>query len=278
MGIPMIDADNGNEPLELTEDQEVAFADEAPEQVEAEPEEETVIAFADEGEDVEDDTPVVRRLRDQLRQTQRQLRQVTRAPVQSDDPEPVIPARPSLESVDYDQDKFDELSEKREKAILERAAWERRNEDRERDRKRQEEDQVKHIEQQKRSLGVSDYDARAEAVRERLTDAQMAVLLNGADNAVKLIYALGRSDIKLSELASIDNLAKFAARVGQLERDIKVTKKQPPAPQSRVRGATASTAVTSDAKYLEQLEREADRTGDRSKIVAYNRQLRQNAA
>jgi hypothetical protein len=273
-----IDADNGNEPLELTEDQEVAFADEAPEQVEAEPEEETVIAFADEGEDVEDDTPVVRRLRDQLRQTQRQLRQVTRAPVQSDDPEPTIPARPSLESVDYDQDKFDELSEKREKAILERAAWERRNEDRERDRKRQEEDQVKHIEQQKRSLGVSDYDARAEAVRERLTDAQMAVLLNGADNAVKLIYALGRSDIKLSELASIDNLAKFAARVGQVERDIKVTKKQPPAPQSRIRGATASTAVTSDAKYLEQLEREADRTGDRSKIVAYNRQLRQSAA
>lgn len=271
-----IDADGENEPLDLTTEQEIGFADEQSEQTEqqTEPEavEETVITFGDEDAAEEDETPLVKRLRDQLRQAQRANRQRNTA-ADNGDPEPVIPPRKPLEAFDYDQDKFDEAQEAREQAIRDHAAWERRQSEREAARKRAEEEEAKQVEQQVKSLGVSDYMERAAAVRDRLSDQQMAVLINAADNKAKLLYALGRSETKLDELASIDNLAKFAARIGQLEKEIKVTKRQAPAPESRVRGATASTAVTSDEKEIERLEREAERTGDRSKVIAYRRQM-----
>lgn len=278
MGITMLDdADDGTEPLELTEAQEVGFEDEAEA---SEPTEEVVISFGEDGDAEEaDETPLVKKLRDQNRQYARELKRMRTAPASSsDDPEPGIPARPSLEALDYDQDKFDAAIDAREEAIKRYAAWERRNEEREAVRKRQADDEAKQVEQQVKSLGVSDYQDRASAVRDRLTDQQMAVLINAAENKAKLLYALGRSETKLEELASIDNLARFAARCGQLEKEIRVAKKQAPAPESRVRGATASTAVSDDSKELAKLEAEADRTGDRSKIVAYRRQLRQRDA
>lgn len=274
------DASDDTQPLDLTEDQEVGFEDEAPEQHEEpqpEPVEETVITFSDEADAPEDETPLVKKLREQLRQAQRANRQRTIAET-NDDPEPTVPPLRSLESFDWDQDKFDEYVANRDKAVEERAEWKVRQAEREAARKRQADEEAKQVEQQVRSLGVSDYAERASAVRDALSDQQMAVLINAAENKAKLLYALGRSEAKLQELASIDNLARFAARIGQLEKEIKVTKRQAPAPETRVRGATASTAVTSSEKELERLEREAEKTGDRSKIIAYRRALRQQDA
>ncbi|MDE2441648.1 MAG: hypothetical protein KGP14_11540 [Betaproteobacteria bacterium] len=281
-----IEAENDREPLDLTEEQEVGFADEEPEQHEEQPTEqaeeddgEVVITFGDEdAEEEADATPLVKKLRDQVRTLQRQVRQKVPA-AEANDPEPVIPARPSLEAVDYDQDRFDRLYEEREKAIVEHAAWQRRNEEREAARKRQAEEQTKQVEQQVRALGVTDYEDRASAVRDRLSDQQIAVLINATDNPAKLLYALGRSETKLEELASIDNLAKFAARVGILEREIKVSKKRPPAPESKVRGATGTFASSAVEAKIDKLERDfaAGKITDRTEIMNLKRQLR-NAA
>jgi len=238
---------------------------------------ETVIGFADdEGEDQEE-TPLIKRLREQYRELSRKLHSKAKT-VETDDPEPQVLSRKRLEDFDYDSDRFDEYDEQREASLQAHADWRAREGARKESRDRARNEQSRQIEQQRRALGVSDYDDRAAIVQDRLNDAQIAVIINGADNPAQVIYALGRSQARLDMLAGEDNLAKFAVMLGKLEKDIKVTKRKPPAPESRVRGATASTAVTSTDKELERLDNEAVRTGDRSKIAAYRRELRKRAA
>jgi len=269
-----------NEPLDLT--------DEMIEDVDAEPveggvdgeedqqEEETVISFADEGDEEAENIPLVKRLRNELRERDRKIKQMRRGPAPSNDadPEPQVPDRPrSVADFDYDEDRFNEALDDHLAKKDEHAAWKARDEKRKSQRSEQEAEQGRQIEQQRKALGVGDYEVKAGLVRDRLSDAQMAILINGADNPAQMIYALGRSESRLDMLSGEENLAKFAVMLGKMEKDIKVTKRNAPAPESRVRGASASIAVGSD-KQLERLEKDAERTGDRSKLIAYKAQKR----
>jgi hypothetical protein len=98
------------------------------------------------------------------------------------------------------------------------------------------EEQARQLEQQRKTLGVGDYEERSATVKDRLTDAQLGILINGAQNPARLIYALGRSPAKLDQLAGEDNLARFAVMLGSLEKDIKVIKRNAPAADTAVRG------------------------------------------
>lgn len=266
--------DDGGEPeaLDLGEFPETEVVD-------AEPVEETVIAFADEGEEIDpaQDTPLVKKLREQLREAQKKAHRASPS-ADASDPEPVIPAEPNADSLGWDIDKLEAANKEYLKACREHAAWEVREAERKAAHERIQNEQAKRIEQQRNGLGVSDYEARAALVKERLTEQQLAVLIEGADNPARIIYALGRSETRLDELAGMASLAKFAARLGQMEKEIRVTKRSPPAPESRVSGGNASVAIGGTDKELERLEREADRTGDRTKIIQYKRQLKQRAA
>ena len=272
----MIDGEGGEpEALDLGEFPEVEVQEE-----DAEPVEETVIAFADEGEEADEtqETPLVKRLREQLRDAQKRAHKAS-APAADNDPEPTIPARPrSVSDFEYDEDRFAAAFDEYEAAKDKHAAWARREEDRKAARQRIAEEQTKKIQQQRNGLGVADYDARAALVQDRLSEQQLAVLIEGADNPAKIIYALGRSEARLEELAEIGSLAKFAARLGQMEKEIKVTKRTPPAPETRVSGGNASVAIGGTDKELERLEREADKTGDRTKVYQYKRELKRKQA
>lgn len=254
----------------LLEETEVGFEEDENQQDENAVE----IGFAD--DEQEEETPLVRKLRDQLREAHRQNRR--RPAVVDDDPEPAVPARPrSVTDFDYDEDRFNAAIDEHLEAKEAHLAWKARQDDRERSRKTAQEEQTKRVEQQRNALGVSDYDQRAATVRETLSDAQMAILIGGADNPAQLIYALGRSQTRLALLAGEENLAKFAVMLGKTEKEVKVTKRQAPPPETQVRGATASLSTGPD-KHLERLEREADKTGDRSKVIAYRREQRAKAA
>lgn len=251
----------------VNEDQEIGQEDDQ--------EEESLIGFAGEEDDDAEETPVIKRLREQNRELAKKLRQRA-APQNDDDPEPVVPKKPTLEDCDYDPDRFEAAVDSYDKAKDDHRDWQRREEGRKADQNRQQDERTRKIEQQKAALGVRDFDARVNEVRDRLTDAQLAILIEGADNPAQLLYALGRSPTRLEMLASEDNMAKYAVMIGRMEKDIKVSKKAPPPPESgRVRGATAS--VSMGDKELERLEKEAERTRDRSKIIAYNRSKRQAA-
>jgi hypothetical protein len=73
------------------------------------------------------------------------------------------------------------------------AEWKARAKERETAGTRAAEEQARQLEQQRKTLGVGDYEERSATVKDRLTDAQLGILINGAQNPARLIYALGRS-------------------------------------------------------------------------------------
>lgn len=270
-----IDSESDDELVLDTEAEDISFADE----VQNEDGEDVLIAFSD--DEQEEETPLVKKLRDQLRERDRKLAQFRRSPaINDDDPEPELMARPrSIVDYEYDEDRFNAALDEYEASKDNHAAWKQRQESREASRKSAQDEQAKRVEQQKNALGIKDYDSRADSVREILTDAQLAILINGADNPAQMIAALGApgAQTRLALLAGEDNLARFAVMVGKMEKEIKVTKRTAPAPESMVRGATAQLSSGPD-KHLERLEREAEKTGDRRKVQAYKRQMKQRAA
>jgi hypothetical protein len=262
--------------LELENEAVVAFEGDDDPDGQNEDEPEVVIAFSD--DEQEEETPLVKKLRDQLREAQRQSRRVRNAPADDADPEPVVSERPrSVADFDYDEDRFNAALDDHIAAKEQHGEWKLRQSARDNARQATQDEQAKRVEQQRNALGVSDYDARSATVKDTLSDAQLAILINGADNPAQLIYALGRSQTRLGLLAGEDNLAKFAVMLGKMEKEIKVTKRSAPNPESQVRGATASLTQTED-KHLAKLEREADKSGDRSKVIAYRREQREKKA
>lgn len=125
----------------------------------------------------------------------------------------------------------------------------------------------------KAALKVDDYDDAEATAKEALTVNQRGIIVSGANNSALVIYALGKNPAKAKELASITDPVKFAFAVARLEDQLKVTpRKAAPPPEERISG-NAAVAGKVDTK-LASLEAEADRTGDRSKVIAYRREQR----
>lgn len=244
--------------------------------------EQPFVGFADDGdEEADDDTPLVKKLRQQLREKSRELAKRSKpdAAPANNDPEPEVPERPrSVADFDYDEDRFNEAIDAHLAAKDEHTAWKSRQAERQQAQQREAEEQGRTLEQQRKALGVSDYEQQSAKVKDALSEHQLAVLVQAADNPARLIYALGRSDTRLDALSGQANLAKFAALIGTMEKEIKVGKKQPPAPESRVRGATASVSIGSSDKKLAALEAKAAKTGDRSELIKYKAAQKQRAA
>jgi len=183
----------------------------------------------------------------------------------------VVGAKPTLAACDYDEDRFDaELTQWHER---------KRTADAEEQRKRDEATNAQKAWQtklddygkQKSTLKVRDFeDAEAQA-QEVLSVTQQGIILSGADAPAMLVYALGKNPKKAKELASISDPVKFAVAIGKLETQLKATpRKAAPLPESAVKGS--GRAVNNQT--LERLEAEAIRTGDRTKVVAYKKQLK----
>lgn len=126
----------------------------------------------------------------------------------------------------------------------------------------------------KTAMKVDDFDAAESVVRSKLTISQQNVLIRLSDDPAKTVLALGRSKKALDDLAAVKDVDRFAKALTLLEAKITVTPKSPPPPESKIRGGTATGGLGSFASQLAAAEKEADRTGDRSKIVAIKRQMK----
>lgn len=128
----------------------------------------------------------------------------------------------------------------------------------------------------KAALKVRDYEDAEAIAQDVLSPVQQGVILNGAENPAMLVYALGKNPKKAKELGSIQDPVKFAFAVAKLETQLKVTpRKTAPVPERVVRGDAPSRGAADP--QLAKLEAEADRTGDRSKLIAYKRQQKAKA-
>jgi hypothetical protein len=128
--------------------------------------------------------------------------------------------------------------------------------------------------EQKTGLGAKDFDTAEEEVTTALSPAQQAILIQGAENKALVVYALGKNPEKLRSLAAITDPVKFAFAAARLEGQTKMERRKAgTSPEGKVRGSAPLSASTD--KTLERLEAEAERTGDRTKVIAHKRKQQQ---
>ncbi len=218
----------------------------------------------------------VRELRRRERELQREVREL-RAKVQTPQVEnqpPAVGAKPKLEDHDYDAEKF-------EVAL---AGWfeRKRQADEHAARQKQSEEQQKQAWQArldaygkaKASLRVRDYEDAESSVTESLNVTQQGIIVSGAENPALVTYAIGKDPAKLKELAAIADPVKFAFAVAKLETQLKVNPRKPAAAPEVIVKSTTRLAGGSHDQVLERLYEEADKTGDRTKVIAYKAKLR----
>jgi hypothetical protein len=270
--------------IDETEDQVAEPESEEAESPEPEEgdEEETIIGFGDEDEpEAEAETPTIKRIRErnrdlnkQLRERDRELEELRRsnAPAKIE-----VGPEPTLESCDWDEDKFksqllewrDKKAEADNQVAAEQQKTQRVLESYNRD--------LTAYNERKATIGVPDYEEAEATVVAALNMEQQAVAVQAAKDPAALVVALSRSPEKLAELAKIDNPWKLAAAIARMESSVKVvTRKKGPNLDRPVRGSASMVAVDTD-KELERLEKEAERTGNRTAVVNYKRQLKAQA-
>jgi hypothetical protein len=216
----------------------------------------------------------VREVRAQNRELKRKLRELETKQQQTQSA-PALGEKPTLESVDYDTDKYE----------AEVAKWyeRKRAHDAEADKRRQQEEtQAKQWQGRvdaytkarlEMAARVPDYDEAEARVQDTLSATQQAVLVQGAANPALVVYALGKHASKAKELSAIADPVKFAFAVATLEAQLKVTqKKSPPPPESTVKGGRV--APSGSSAKLEKLREQAGRTGNYDEYLRYKRSLK----
>lgn len=239
-------------------------------------EDELVISFdgddENEGDNPESAAP------DWVKEVRRKNRELERevADLKSKATAPVIEIgdKPTLASCDYDEERFetelDAFKERKAKAEEGQTRAQREQAEQAAEWKAE----LDRLAAQERDLKVSDYaDARADFAH-ATTDIQQAVIVKASKNSAQLIYALGKNPERLAALAKIKDPIKLAVATSELERGLKMTtRRRAPDPEPVVRGSARLSRPGPD-KELERLEKEADKTNNRTAVVAYKRKLK----
>lgn len=250
---------------------------EGAEQQEAEASDDGFLTF-DEGDDAErpEDSSTMRELRAKLREEQRRRHELEKQIAPKDDD---IGPKPTLESCGYDEGLFEQ----------ELDAWKDKNGAKA--RKAEDARKAQEAQQQEWAGHVQTFDAKVKELKiPDFEDAVAEVLGHfgegiGADtlkHAIvksqdpRMVVALKNSPAALARLVALKNdPIGLAMAIGELKGKARVARRNAPPPENLARGS-APKAAAGD-KELERLEKEADRTGDRSKVIAYRREQRRKA-
>lgn len=233
------------------------------------------VVFGDEAAPAsgESDTGLVKHLREQIRERDKRLAELSKAQPQQQELGP----KPTLETCEYDEERFE--------AELERWHDQKRKADEVQQAQgnvqrqaREEWDRDYQGYQQKRAaLAFADRDEVESIATATLNEVQQAVIVQAAGDPALLLYALGKNPAKLAEISKITNPLKMAVAVAKLEGDLKVNRKRKAPDPERIETGSARVAQKGPDKELERLEKEAERTGDRTKVIAYKAKLKARA-
>ena len=252
--------------VDVVEVEEAAPAAEEPEEIVS-----VTIGEAPPQAETEEPAPAwVKEVRQKNREQARRIRELEDA-AKAREPAPkvqTLPPKPTLQDHDYDEAKFETSL----------AGWfdaKRKVDDDSAKAKTQADNLVKIAQERQASykqnlsaLKVDDADEAEDAVVQHLSIQQQDMLLEGTDAPHLVVLALGRNPAKLKELAEIKSPAKFAVALGKLESQVQVTKRKPStSPESSPSSGAARSGLAD--KTLERLEADAEKSGDRSAVVAY---------
>ena len=207
----------------------------------------------------------VKKVREENRELKRQLKQRESQQFEQQ----VLREKPTLDDHDYDSDAFEQdyaqwLTEKQQvdaQAHAERQKYQQYHE-----RYKADVDAIK--------AKAPDYDEVELSVVDVLSEQKQGLLQMLVDNPAKVVYALGKnSPAQLERLSKLDDI-QFAKQIVLMEMQMssktKSRNQNKPKPKTHELEGAAGGADTRLAK----LEAEADRTGDRSKVAAYKKQLK----
>lgn len=239
-----------------------------PEEIE-EPEEgdeETVVSFGDDpGEEQSDDSALIRKMREKLREKDSRIKELERVAPAA----PEIGEKPTLASCDYDEDRFASEIRAYDKRVTDANAGQEKAKAEEEAASRSWAEARSRYDEKVKEHSFADYEEAQEAVDEALGKFA-SVILRAANDPVVMVKALGSNPAKLAELAKFTDPFALAAAIARMEAGVKVMRKRP-AIDKPLRG-TGTVSGGSTEKELEKLEKEADRTGDRTKIIAFKRE------
>lgn len=206
--------------------------------------------------------------RKENRELKRQLRQLQQRESQQFEQQ-VLREKPTLDDHDYDSDAFEQdyaqwLTEKQQvdaQVHAERQKYQQYHE-----RYKADVDAIK--------AKAPDYDEIELSVVDVLSEQKQGLLQMLVDNPAKVVYALGKnSPAQLERLSKLDDI-QFAKQIVLMEQQMssktKSRNQNKPKPKTHELEGAAGGADTRLAK----LEAEADRTGDRSKVAAYKKQMK----
>jgi hypothetical protein len=237
--------------------------------------EEPEISFGDEPEGEEEAPDLPKRLRTEIKERDRRLLAAER---ELDElrrktaPTPIeVGPRPRLEDFDYDEDKHNAALDDYEDRKVQ-AALQKQNEVKDDGLVEEAQTDVAKFQQSVQALTYPDAKDIVASVGEAMPAAlQYAVAATALDPAT-FIYAMGKHPAKLQELLAIKNPTKQIAAIVRMEASMKVGQgRKAPEPDRPQRG-NAGSIVKADKK-LEQLEKDAARTGDRTELIRYRKSL-----
>lgn len=232
----------------------------------------------EDGEDDEDASSVIRNMRKREREKDKKLRQVERELEQlrkAQQPQqqvPELPPKPTLESCDWDESEFEQKLIDWQKQASQVEQAKAKAQEQQQALVREAEAKRTAYQEGAKKLKAKDFADAEEEVVSIFDQARQSILLEASDNPALLVYALGKNPAQLERLSKITNLAKFAAELGKLEKDLKVSKPTKPAPADT--NLRSNAPASGSSKKLAQLEADAERTGDRTKLIAYKKSLR----
>lgn len=206
----------------------------------------------------------------ELKKVKQELEAIKSKPVEPEQKQEevlTLPNKPKLEDFDYDEEQFSNALDGWYSKKLDVDSKKKQIEEKQKQENERWAGKMATYQEEAKKLNVSDYEDSEELVKTKLSGVQQGILIEVAKNSAQLVYALGKSS-KLNDLSKIENPVLFAAEVARLETQIKVnskTQKSPPAPEKKISGSGGSM---NDTK-LEQLRKEAEKTGDFSKVIAY---------
>lgn len=205
----------------------------------------------------------VKQLRKENRELKKQLKQTSQQPQ-------VAPLRekPTITDHDFDSDAYEADLEQwfNEKAQYDEAINAQKAKDEAIDKR-----YVASVDKMRKI--AADYDEVEDAVVATLSPEKQALLKLGVEDTAKLVYALGKSPNKLAELERLDPVS-FVKQLGIMEFQMSQKSRNPNKPQPKQHELTGA-AGGGDSK-LAKLEAEAAKTGDRSKVIAYRKQIKKS--
>jgi hypothetical protein len=232
------------------------------------------------GEEADDEAPLVKTLRQEIRDRDRELAEHRKA----QQPKIEVGEKPTLEGCDYDEEKFE----------ADLTAWH----DRKRAADSQEADASKQAEvrNQEFQRKATNYKVKLEAlplpaeqkaeaektVIDALPELLQSAIINYADDPAKVVVALAKHPAKLQQLAQEQDPIRFILAMKDLERNLKVvTKKKPPAPDAEnvVSGSAAVSHNTDkEEQRLWKKYEQSNSNADLDAYRSYQRERRKKAA